>query len=89
MGELGLISVGDLMKGNERMCLSKNRVANTCHLCPEYEKKIKNKEGTFRIKICESRIENPDAEKKIREIERLENEAKRIKEKLSGMKNEM
>lgn len=85
MGIAKLVNIQDLMQGNERICLSANRVFNRCHECPEYEKKVKKADGTFRIKICESRIENPDAIRQIREKEELEEQLKDIKKRLKEM----
>lgn len=77
-----LVAIQDLMQGNPRMCLSANRVFNCCHNCPEYEKRTKRADGTIRISICESRIENPEAQKQLEEKEKLEQELKDIKKKI-------
>lgn len=69
MGIAKLVSIEDLMNGNPRMCLSANRVFNSCHLCPKYEG-------------CESRIENPEAQKQLEEKEKLEEQLKDIKKKI-------
>jgi hypothetical protein len=82
MGQQRTVQIEKLMQGNERMCLSSNSVFNRCHLCPEYEKKILQKDGTFKIKICESRIENPEAMRQLEEKEKLQQELKNIKKRI-------
>jgi uncharacterized Zn finger protein len=63
MGECKTITTEELLKDNERYCLSPLRAFNRCFECPEYEKRIKNEDGTIKIKVCESRRINEEYEK--------------------------
>ena len=53
-----VVSIGEIQKGNPRLCLSALRYTGNCFKCPEYRKPIirqGKKTGEFRY--CESRIE--------------------------------
>lgn len=85
MGECKTITIQELKKDNPRLCLSTLRVFNKCYECSEYEKKIKQKDGTFKIKICESRITNPERIKREEKIKQLEKEKNKIQEEINNI----
>jgi len=86
MGEYKTVTINELKEGNERLCLSSLRAFNKCYECSEYEKKIKQKEGSIKIKICESRIINEIYLKKQKRLNQLEKEKNKILEQIKKIK---
>ena len=49
MGISKTITIKELLKGNKRFCLSPLRALNKCYKCSEYEKKLKQKDGSIKV----------------------------------------
>ena len=79
MGECRTVSINEIKKGNPRLCLSPLRYFGKCYQCEHYQKKSG--------KICESRIENPKAEKILNRKAEIEQEMKKLKAELEELKD--
>lgn len=85
MGICKSVSTEELLKDNPRVCLSAKRVFNRCFECPEYEKRIKQKDGTFKIKVCESRIINPEYDRIKLQLEKLKEQKANIEKQIKNL----
>ncbi|HEY0090453.1 MAG TPA: hypothetical protein VGB37_16505 [Candidatus Lokiarchaeia archaeon] len=80
-----VITTDEILRNNPRYCLSAQRVFNRCFECSEYEKKTKQKDGSYKIKICESRIINTEYDKKREQINKLKEQTAKIEQEIKDL----
>jgi len=66
------INIKELLKNNQRICLSVKRSVNKCFDCKSYE-------------ICESRIINKKYESKMKKIKKLNNQINKLQEEIKKL----
>jgi len=67
-----IITMKELLKNNQRVCLSVKRSINKCYDCKSYEN-------------CESKIINKKYESKIKKIKRLNNQINKLQEEIKKL----
>ena len=77
-----VVSIEELKKGNERLCLSPLRVFGKCHECEVMKRYYKDKTG--KVKSCESAIINPEYLKLMEQEKEQLKKLKKIQEELKN-----
>ena len=67
------VTIAEIKESNPRLCLSTKRFLNKCFDCQSYQK-------------CESRIENPELEAKLKKMAELKEQIKNMQQELTEMK---
>lgn len=80
------ITLSEMMKGNERNCLSAKRGLGLCHKCSHYGGKYRYAgSNRFWIKPCESRIVNPKYDRLLLQKDKHYNAMQSIDKKIEAL----